>query len=170
MLKHDGRGRPKASYRRINTRINAELLVGDGKHRHVTAESLFESARDQGAPVSLATVYNTLRAFCQAGILQEITVDGSRIGIEQQFVRVPAFAMLGIPRSMHSEAVVHSWSNPRDSSVEDVMHAVWQFDAVLDGRCVVVAGGFFEDAQFDTLSALGPQCRVDFVIRNHVHA
>lgn len=56
----------------------AELLVGDGKHRHVTAESLFESARDQGAPVSLATVYNTLRAFCQAGILQEITVDGSR--------------------------------------------------------------------------------------------
>lgn len=56
----------------------AELLVGDGKHRHVTAESLFESAKTNGAAVSLATVYNTLRAFCDAGVLQEITVDGSK--------------------------------------------------------------------------------------------
>lgn len=56
----------------------AELLVGDGKHRHVTAESLFDSAKTKGAAVSLATVYNTLRAFCEAGVLQEITVDGSK--------------------------------------------------------------------------------------------
>ncbi|TMV15417.1 iron response transcriptional regulator IrrA [Arenibacterium halophilum] len=56
----------------------AELLVGDGQHRHVTAESLFESAKANGAPVSLATVYNTLRAFCEAGLLQEVTVDGSK--------------------------------------------------------------------------------------------
>lgn len=56
----------------------AELLVGDGNHRHVTAESLFESAKSRGAAVSLATVYNTLRAFCDAGVLQEITVDGSK--------------------------------------------------------------------------------------------
>ncbi|MGV6804854.1 MAG: iron response transcriptional regulator IrrA [Ruegeria sp.] len=56
----------------------AELLVGDGRHRHVTAESLFESAKQNGDAVSLATVYNTLRAFCDAGVLQEITVDGSK--------------------------------------------------------------------------------------------
>jgi Fur family transcriptional regulator, iron response regulator len=56
----------------------AELLVGDGNHRHVTAESLFDAARTKGAAVSLATVYNTLSAFCAAGILQEITVDGSK--------------------------------------------------------------------------------------------
>lgn len=56
----------------------AELLVGDGRHRHVTAESLFEAARSAGAAVSLATVYNTLRAFCAAGVLQEISVDGSK--------------------------------------------------------------------------------------------
>lgn len=56
----------------------AELLVGDGRHRHVTAESLFESAKENGDAVSLATVYNTLRAFCDAGVLQEITVDGSK--------------------------------------------------------------------------------------------
>ncbi|MGD9864078.1 MAG: iron response transcriptional regulator IrrA [Pseudodonghicola sp.] len=56
----------------------AELLIGDGQHRHVTAESLFEAAKSKGAAVSLATVYNTLRAFCEAGVLNEITVDGSK--------------------------------------------------------------------------------------------
>lgn len=58
--------------------VLAELLVGDGKHRHVTAESLFDSAKSSESPVSLATVYNTLRAFCDAGLLQEVTVDGSK--------------------------------------------------------------------------------------------
>lgn len=56
----------------------AALLVGDGQHRHVTAESLFEAAKDEGEAVSLATVYNTLRAFCDAGLVQEVTVDGSK--------------------------------------------------------------------------------------------
>ncbi len=56
----------------------AALLVGDGQDRHVTAEGLFDSARDAGESVSLATVYNTLKAFCDAGLMQEVTVDGSK--------------------------------------------------------------------------------------------
>jgi Fur family transcriptional regulator, iron response regulator len=56
----------------------AELLIGDGRNRHVTAESLHEAARGLDAPVSLATVYNTLRAFCDAGLMNEVTVDGTR--------------------------------------------------------------------------------------------
>ena len=56
----------------------ASLLVGDGQDRHVTAESLFAAVREAGESVSLATVYNTLRAFCEAGLMQEITVDGSK--------------------------------------------------------------------------------------------
>lgn len=56
----------------------AALLIGDGQHRHVTAESLFDAAKKQGEAVSLATVYNTLRAFCDAGLMQEVTVDGSK--------------------------------------------------------------------------------------------
>ena len=56
----------------------AALLIGDGQHRHVTAESLFDAAKAQGEAVSLATVYNTLRAFCDAGLVQEVTVDGSK--------------------------------------------------------------------------------------------
>lgn len=56
----------------------AALLVGDGRNRHVTAESLFDAARSSGDAVSLATVYNTLRTFCAAGLMQEITVDGTK--------------------------------------------------------------------------------------------
>ena len=56
----------------------AALLIGDGEDRHVTAESLFDACRDSGEKVSLATVYNTLRAFCDAGLMQEITVDGTK--------------------------------------------------------------------------------------------
>jgi Fur family transcriptional regulator, iron response regulator len=56
----------------------ASLLVGDGRDRHVTAEWLFAAASERGEKVSLATVYNTLRAFCEAGLLSEITVDATR--------------------------------------------------------------------------------------------
>ncbi len=56
----------------------ARLLVGDGNDRHVTAESLYDAAAHEGDKVSLATVYNTLRAFCDAGLLREIMVDGAK--------------------------------------------------------------------------------------------
>jgi Fur family iron response transcriptional regulator len=56
----------------------AALLVGDGRNRHVTAESLFDASRNAGEQVSLATVYNTLRAFCDAGLMREIVVDGTK--------------------------------------------------------------------------------------------
>ncbi|MBE2276933.1 MAG: transcriptional repressor [Rhodobacteraceae bacterium] len=56
----------------------AALLMGDGKDRHVTAESLYDMAGASGERVSLATVYNTLRAFCQAGLVNEVVVDGSK--------------------------------------------------------------------------------------------
>jgi len=56
----------------------AALLVGDGENRHVTAESLYVAAEGAGEKVSLATVYNTLRAFCAAGLMNEVVVDGAR--------------------------------------------------------------------------------------------
>ena len=56
----------------------ARLLVGDGQNRHVTAESLYAASRETDEAVSLATVYNTLRAFCDAGLMQEVSVEGSK--------------------------------------------------------------------------------------------
>ena len=56
----------------------AELLIGDGKNKHLTAENLFELVKKGDVSVSLATVYNTLKAFCDAGLLNEVVVDGAR--------------------------------------------------------------------------------------------
>ncbi len=56
----------------------ADLLVGDGQHRHVCAESLHAAAIKGEVAVSLATVYNTLRTFSDAGLLSEVTVDGQK--------------------------------------------------------------------------------------------
>ena len=53
------------------------LLFGKGD-RHVTAEMLFEEAKAAKAPVSLATIYNTLHQFTGAGLLMEIAIDGPR--------------------------------------------------------------------------------------------
>ena len=41
----------------------AEVLVGDGQDKHVTAETLFAKVKQTGYTVSLATVYNTLKTF-----------------------------------------------------------------------------------------------------------
>ena len=55
----------------------ARLLFTDGD-RHVTAEALHAQATEAQVGVSLATVYNTLHQFTEAGILREIVVDAGR--------------------------------------------------------------------------------------------
>lgn len=55
----------------------AELLYAKG-HRHISAEGLHEEAMTKSVPVSLATVYNTLHQFTEAGLLREVAVDGSK--------------------------------------------------------------------------------------------
>lgn len=69
----------------------ASLLIGDGNDRHVTAESLFDAATLADEKVSLATVYNTLRAFCDAGLMREITVDGSKSYFDTNMTDHPHF-------------------------------------------------------------------------------
>lgn len=54
----------------------AELLFkGD---RHVTAEELHREALASGADISLATIYNTLHHFKQAGLVRELAIEGSK--------------------------------------------------------------------------------------------
>jgi Fur family iron response transcriptional regulator len=55
----------------------AELLFG-GPHRHVSAEQLHAEAAGARVNVSLATIYNTLHQFHEAGLLREVAVDASR--------------------------------------------------------------------------------------------
>jgi len=55
----------------------AKLLFEHGP-RHMTAEMLHAEAQDASIRVSLATVYNTLHQFTDAGLLREIVVDPTR--------------------------------------------------------------------------------------------
>lgn len=53
------------------------LLFGAGD-RHVTADGLYREARASGIAVVRATVYNTLHALAEHGLLREIVVDAER--------------------------------------------------------------------------------------------
>jgi Fur family transcriptional regulator, iron response regulator len=55
----------------------AEILFARG-NRHVSAEALHDEAVARRVPVSLATIYNTLHQFTEAGLLREVAVDGSK--------------------------------------------------------------------------------------------
>ena len=55
----------------------ADLLFSKG-NRHIAAEELHEEAVKASIPVSLATVYNTLHQFTEAGLLRIIAVEGSK--------------------------------------------------------------------------------------------
>lgn len=55
----------------------ASLLFSHG-NRHLTAEVLHAEALSAGIKVSLATVYNTLHQFTEAGLLRQVVVDATR--------------------------------------------------------------------------------------------
>ncbi len=55
----------------------ADLMFREGD-RHVSAEMLHAEAEKARIPVSLATVYNALHQFTDAGLLREIVVDSGR--------------------------------------------------------------------------------------------
>jgi Fur family iron response transcriptional regulator len=67
-----------AGLRPTRQRIALAKLLFDGCDRHVTAESLHGEALENTIRVSLATVYNTLHQFTDAGLLREIVVDSHR--------------------------------------------------------------------------------------------
>ncbi|MCD6073986.1 MAG: Fe2+/Zn2+ uptake regulation protein [Rhodospirillales bacterium] len=59
-------------------RLALAKLLFDTHDRHVTAEMLHGEALRARVRVSLATVYNTLHQFTDAGLLREIVVDAER--------------------------------------------------------------------------------------------
>jgi Fur family iron response transcriptional regulator len=64
--------------RPTSQRLALAKLLFDGEDRHVTADMLHGEAMENHVRVSLATVYNTLHQFTEAGMLREIVVDSGR--------------------------------------------------------------------------------------------
>ncbi len=54
-------------------------LLFDGADKHLTAEDLHGEALRAGRPVALATVYNSLHQFTEAGLLRKVIVDPGRL-------------------------------------------------------------------------------------------
>lgn len=100
----------------------AELLFA-GSHRHVSAEQLHDEASNARVNVSLATIYNTLHQFQEAGLLREVAVDASRsyfdtdtsdhhhfyIEDEQRVVDIPSASIQiqGLPEPPEGMVVTH---------------------------------------------------------------
>lgn len=55
----------------------AEIMFAKGD-RHLTVEELHEEAGTAGVPVSLATVYNTLHQFTEAGLIRVLAVESAK--------------------------------------------------------------------------------------------
>lgn len=68
----------KANLRPTRQRVALGWLLFAKGNRHVTADMLYEEAMAVRAPVSIATIYNTLNQFTEAGLLREIAVEGSK--------------------------------------------------------------------------------------------
>ena len=67
-----------AGLRPTRQRFALGRLLFEGGNRHVTAEQLHVEALDNDVRVSLATVYNTLNQFTDAGLLREVVVELGR--------------------------------------------------------------------------------------------
>ena len=101
---HDLRSRlRKVGLRPTRQRVSLGWLLFAKGDRHVTAERLYEEATRARVPVSLATVYNTLHQFTEAGLLREVAVDGTRtyfdtnIGEHQHFFVEGDESLIDIP-------------------------------------------------------------------------
>jgi len=76
---HELRARLRgAGLRPTRQRVALGWLLFAKGDRHITAEMLFEEATGSRVRISLATVYNTLHQFTEAGLLREIAVEGPK--------------------------------------------------------------------------------------------
>jgi Fur family transcriptional regulator, iron response regulator len=112
-----------AGLRPTRQRLALAELLFSGPHRHVSAEELHTEAGAEGVGVSLATVYNTLHQFREAGLLREVTVDAARsyfdtdtsdhyhffIEDEQRVVDIPSssISIEGLPEPPDGMVVSH---------------------------------------------------------------
>ncbi len=112
-----------AGLRPTRQRIALAELLFAGEHRHVSAEQLHAEASGARVLVSLATIYNTLHQFQQAGLLREVAVDASRsyfdtdtsdhhhfyLEDEQRVIDIPTGAIVinGLPDAPSGMVVTH---------------------------------------------------------------
>ena len=68
-----------AGLRLTKQRLALGRLLFQGPDRHVTAETFHLEAQERGIRVSLATIYNTLHQFTEAGLLRRVIVGNGKV-------------------------------------------------------------------------------------------
>ena len=118
-------GRLKAAgLRPTRQRLALAGLLFRQTDRHVSAEALHDEAIADGVRVSLATVYNTLHQFTEAGLLRQVVVEPARsyvdtnTGDHQHFYSEDDGSLIDIPGE--SIAVSGVPAPPEGTQVERV--------------------------------------------------
>ncbi len=75
--------RTRAALKRVGLRPTRQRIVLGGlifreEHRHFTADDLHRETIATGTRLSLATVYNTLNQFAEAGFVRRVCIEGGR--------------------------------------------------------------------------------------------
>ena len=105
----------EAGLRPTQQRLALGWMLFSRGDRHLTAEMLYEEAIKAKVPVSLATIYNTLHLFTDAGLLRQVAVDGSKTYFDTNVSQHHHFFienendLVDIP---HSEVVVGKTPTP----------------------------------------------------------
>lgn len=112
----------------------------DVPNQHVTAESLHQKTQEEGDTVSLATVYNTLHQFNEAGLIREIVIDSQRsyfdthVEHHHHFYCEDTGALIDIPKDAVDVSKIPT--PPEGAEITDV-------DVVIRLRkCNAAEGGF----------------------------
>lgn len=104
-----------------------ELLFGSGD-RHVTAETLFNEAIEANIQLSMATVYNTLNQFTQAGLLRRIGPDGSKsffdtnTSVHPHFYLVGEDVLIDVPDALVLEQMPEALAGHEISQLDIIIH------------------------------------------------
>ena len=144
-LYHDLRVRLRnAGLRPTRQRVGLGWLLFARGDRHLTAEGLYEEASKARVPVSLATVYNTLHQFTEAGLLREVAVDGAKtyfdtnttqhhhffvegenrlLDIEGQEIEVATLPAIAPQGSLSARARSHRGRHPRAVAAGHTLHS-----------------------------------------------
>ncbi|GGA89273.1 transcriptional repressor [Brucella endophytica] len=107
-----------AGLRPTRQRIALASLIFAQGDRHLSAEQLHEEAVGADVPVSLATVYNTLHQFTEAGMLRMIAIEGSKTYFDtntsdhQHFFIEGENTVIDIPNGPKGQPVVGNLPEP----------------------------------------------------------
>lgn len=109
-----------AGLRPTRQRVALANLIFARGDRHLSAEELHEEAVDADVPVSLATVYNTLHQFTEAGLLRIIAIEGAKtyfdtnISDHQHFFLEGENVVFDIPHSAQGQPMVTNMPDAPD--------------------------------------------------------